>query len=324
MSIAVDKNHFPKVSVIIAIYNTLDYLQKCMDSLLRQTYTNLEIILVDDGSTDGSSILLEKYAELDERICLFKQKNQGQSVARNTGLAQATGDYISFVDSDDWLDESYYEEMVEALQKAAADIAISSTKDHYSEKTIIHTFDDSTSVFAQTPSVCNKVFRRSLVIDEHFRAGIWYEDLHFFHHLLAKKPCITYASHVYYHCHCRSLSTMNNNNAEKNLDILTVFDDLFALYGSTCIEDGKMPKDYAFLLLDTLLITTVMRLQKMDNPHKKEIIEEMIHYLKKRFPTWHRSEAYRTLPRNRRIIAFLNAYVSPNISQLLVELKAKI
>lgn len=97
----------PKVSVVVPIYNTSKYLPKCLDSIINQSYQNLEIILIDDGSTDNSGKIADDYAKKDKRIKVFHQKNAGQSAARNLGLEKATGDYVGFIDSDDRVDKSF-------------------------------------------------------------------------------------------------------------------------------------------------------------------------------------------------------------------------
>ncbi|HBG49140.1 MAG TPA: hypothetical protein DDW90_06490 [Cyanobacteria bacterium UBA9971] len=103
----------PKVSVIIPIYNAENTLEKCLDSIINQTLSDIEIILVDDGSTDKSLEIIQKYEQQDSRIKLIHQKNNGASAARNAGLKIAEGEYISFVDSDDWIDKKMYEELIE-------------------------------------------------------------------------------------------------------------------------------------------------------------------------------------------------------------------
>ena len=102
----------PTVSIIVPIYNVEKYLAKCLDSIVRQTHQNLQIILVDDGSTDGSGNLAEDYALKDPHITVVHQKNQGQSAARNTGLSLATGDFISFIDSDDEVKPTFIEDLL--------------------------------------------------------------------------------------------------------------------------------------------------------------------------------------------------------------------
>ena len=97
----------PKVSIIVPIYNTSNLLSKCINSIIKQTHQNLEIILVDDGSTDNSGSIIDEYAEKDNRIKVIHQKNHGQSNARNTGLKHITGDYIGFIDSDDMIKPNF-------------------------------------------------------------------------------------------------------------------------------------------------------------------------------------------------------------------------
>ena len=104
-----------KISVIVPVYNVEQYLPQCLDSIINQTYKNLEIICVDDGSPDNSGKILDEYAKKDKRIKVIHQENQGVSVARNTGLDNATGKYIGFVDPDDWIEADYYETLTANL-----------------------------------------------------------------------------------------------------------------------------------------------------------------------------------------------------------------
>ena len=113
-----------KVSLIIPVYNTeKQYLQKCLESAIAQTYSNMEIILVDDGSTDGSADLVDEFAGKDHRVLVIHQQNGGESNARNTGLRAACGDYIAFMDCDDFIEPQMYEQLVQALEENDADMA---------------------------------------------------------------------------------------------------------------------------------------------------------------------------------------------------------
>ena len=114
----------PKISVIIPIYNTAAYLPRCLDSILRNTYQSLEIICVNDGSTDDSAVILERYAAADSRIIAVNQENAGVSAARNTGLDMATGDFIAFVDSDDWVHPQYFEVLINVQVASEADVVV--------------------------------------------------------------------------------------------------------------------------------------------------------------------------------------------------------
>lgn len=125
-----------KVSIIIPVYNTKNYLKRCLDSVKNQTYNNLEIICVDDGSTDGSEYIVDEYAKLDDRFIVIHKENGGESSARNAGLQASTGDYIGFMDCDDWIEPDMYEVLVSNIQKYNADISAVSWFKTYDDKEI--------------------------------------------------------------------------------------------------------------------------------------------------------------------------------------------
>lgn len=115
-----------KISVIIPVYNTKKELKRCLDSIAGQTYENLEIICVDDGSSDGSEIMIDKYASKDDRFKVIHQQNGGESNARNTGLKMVTGDVIAFCDCDDWIDKDMYQIMIDIMEKEDLDMVAGS------------------------------------------------------------------------------------------------------------------------------------------------------------------------------------------------------
>ena len=112
-----DIRNMPYVSVIVPVYNTKKYLAECLDSVCTQTYPQLEIIVVDDGSTDDSGVLLREYSQRDNRIRVITQKNQGLSAARNTGLEHSSGEYVVFLDSDDWIDDQTVDKAIQMITK---------------------------------------------------------------------------------------------------------------------------------------------------------------------------------------------------------------
>ena len=124
-----------RLSVIIPVYKVEQYIQECLDSVVKQSYSDLQIIIVDDGSTDTCPVICDKYAEKDHRIEVIHQKNQGLSAARNTGMKYATGDYVLFLDSDDYLELDYCEKMMQVADETGCDIVISEidTVDEYSK-----------------------------------------------------------------------------------------------------------------------------------------------------------------------------------------------
>ncbi|HFU4059843.1 TPA: glycosyltransferase family 2 protein [Streptococcus suis] len=181
----------PLISVIIPIYNVEKYLARCLDSVVNQTHTNLEIILVNDGTPDGSVAIAEAYQEKDKRIKLLHQENAGLSEARNTGIAAATGDYIAFLDSDDWLELDAYEYLLQLLVAHDADISIGGIR--RTERVVSETSSENQvelltqKEYAQRYFkigsqeihyyVWNKLYRRDVVIGVKQPKGLYAEDV---------------------------------------------------------------------------------------------------------------------------------------------------
>lgn len=126
-----------KVSVIVPVYNVEQYVAKCLESVINQTYTNLEIICVDDGSTDNSGNICDEYAQKDSRIKVFHKTNGGLASARNVALSYVTGDYIGFVDSDDWIEPEMYETLVQQIEKNNVDMVCCNYSKVYEDRTVI-------------------------------------------------------------------------------------------------------------------------------------------------------------------------------------------
>lgn len=189
----------PKISVIVPVYNKCEYLEKCLASLCCQTYSNLEIICIDDGSTDGSFDILDRYKKSDDRFIVIRQENCGVSVARNKALSIAQGNYISFIDADDWVFLTLYKTFIEYWMKYQdLDIYVfnassyiegqndlvprvffetSDWSNHLSRYTI-HSFDDCMRPFSRNLSAANKIYRKEF-LNKHnikFPEGLKYED----------------------------------------------------------------------------------------------------------------------------------------------------
>lgn len=128
----------PNISIIVPIYNAEKYMKKCIDSILSQTLENIEIILVNDGSVDNSANIADKYSQLDKRVRVIHQNNSGPSVARNTGISVARGKYIGFVDSDDYIEKTMYEELFKSADKNNVQVAMCSYIENYIYKNESH------------------------------------------------------------------------------------------------------------------------------------------------------------------------------------------
>ncbi len=201
------------ISVIVAVYNIEAYLDRCVRSIVEQTYHNLQIILVDDGATDGSGKLCDAYASKDERIEVVHKKNGGLSDARNAGMKIARGTYIAFVDGDDWIDSQMYETMLGAMVEQKADISIcryrqvypNETIDESSRKAVI--FEDRQALeclieeqdeYQIQNAAWNKLYRRDLLQGQEFPVGKWYEDIVYTAILLSKVKRCVYLDRAFY------------------------------------------------------------------------------------------------------------------------------
>ena len=177
-----------KISVIVPVYNVEKYLSKCIDSILSQTYKNLEIILVDDGSPDSSPKICDKYKERDNRIKVIHKKNGGLASARNAGMDIATGKYIGFVDSDDMIAEDMYEVLLENMIKSNAEIAVCYKTDILENlqtgKGIVEELNKTQALKKMVLGIefgshaCDKLFKREILVsDIRFPEGKTYEEL---------------------------------------------------------------------------------------------------------------------------------------------------
>lgn len=248
-----------KVSVIVPIYNVKEYLKKCLDSLANQTLKDIEVILVDDGSTDGSENICDLYvAKYNNFVCVHK-KNSGQSDARNVGLDLAHGDWIGFVDADDFVDLNYYEEMYNCAISNNSDMVCVNRKvfDEYGNMVYKTDFASNCTYgvenpsdyffdkfFIYTPSVCNKLYKYDIVKNNRFVSTkyIGSEDTLFNFDLINKYGTVSEVIDVYYNSIERKNSTarsyqpldiIRNYNLLRELDKILIGGETLEL--QTCV-----------------------------------------------------------------------------------------
>ncbi len=187
-----------KVSIIIPIYNTEQYLKDCLESVINQTLHDLEIICINDGSTDNSRKILEEYAEKDSRIKIIDKENSGQSSARNIGVKMATGDFIGFIDSDDWIDLNFFEKLYDAAINYNADIACANlvrvykNKQKYYLKNKRYKCSEKPRLkyeYAKLPDNCyvmNRLYNRTKLQKSNvvFEEGVIFEDIEYSHKII--------------------------------------------------------------------------------------------------------------------------------------------
>lgn len=312
-----------KVSVIVPVYNVEKYLRKCLDSLINQTLKNIEIIVVNDGSPDNSQDIIDEYVEKFPKIVKsFIKENGGQGSARNLGLNYATGEYISFVDSDDWFDLNALEEMYNLAHQNGSDIVICDMIDHYEDgSSKKFNCTKYTSIYDVTPSACNKIFKRSVIKDIRFLNGEWYEDFNFTTKIFLTDVKIDTISKCFYHCHARRVSTMNNNNSLKNLDIITVIEDLIEYAKKNNMYDRNI---FSYLIFNHILITSINRVTLQKNKDTKNVLKSLVYYCHKNIYDYKKMEFYKNISKNRKVIAYLNYHNFYNLSKIILKISSKI
>lgn len=218
------------ISIIVPVFNVEAYLSRCLRSICGQTWHHLEIIVVDDGSTDNSLEICHELARQDRRIRLIRQTNQGQSCARNAALQVATGEFIGFVDADDWIEPDMYASLYNLLTRTDADIAVCSYFTEQGDRRRMHPATngeqilDTTSALhklAEDKTIRNylwdKLYRRELFgTDLRFPEGRWFEDIAIMYRLFHRAKRIAVSDKALYHYTIRQGSTMQSlYNAEK-------------------------------------------------------------------------------------------------------------
>lgn len=234
-----------KISVIVAVYNTEKYLDRCIESLLNQTYKNMELVIVEDCSTDSSRKLLKKYKENKNIKVFYNRENRGLSYSRNYGLKKSTGDFIGYIDSDDYVEPDYYEKLMSSIKDNKSDIAICDIKlvDEQTNKIqrckcYANDFDVYSVVnngFAA--SACNKLFKRKNIEKYPFAEGKVNEDIAVVIPTVIQAKKISYADTCYFYVQ-RGGSIQNSKFSDKRFDI---FDGV-----KTTLERIKNEQDYEF------------------------------------------------------------------------------
>ncbi len=258
------------ISVIVAIYNIEAYLEKCIDSIVNQSYSKLEIILVNDGSTDSSGAICQSYAEKDSRIKVINKPNGGLSSARNTGLDCASGDYIAFVDGDDFLDQDMYEQMLKKLDEHQADIVECSYREIYEDCVkettaglgdvlICNNYEALTwqLKWKYFLSVAwNKIYVRELWKDIRFPIGKYHEDEFITYQVFYKAKKLVFYDIVKYNYIKYRNSSITAGFTKKNIDKLEALQEKerFFIQASASSDFSKLLKiAYYWVLFDTII-----------------------------------------------------------------------
>jgi len=209
-----------KISVIVPVYNTAKYLRQCLESLVNQTFSDIEIICVNDGSTDNSAKILEEYPQ----IKVITQENKGLSEARNTGIKIAKGEYIGFVDSDDWVDLDFFEKLYNSITKYDADMACATIKRRIKKYRVRYNEEKSYTDLEEKLKVCglprssyvwNKLYRTSIVKQNLFIKNVYFEDILWTPNVIKQSDKIVTVPYTIYHYRVNSNSIVKKCPSKK-------------------------------------------------------------------------------------------------------------
>lgn len=243
------KSNTPKISIIICAYNREEYLKRCLNSVKNQTLKNIEIICADDGSTDNTLDVFRKYANKDHRFKFFTQKNSGPGVARNKAIKMATGEYIMFLDSDDWIELNTCEDLYKKVKLNDLDILLFLMK-NYSEETgeyyedsyynltpipddfenkVFSHEDISNIIFSISISACQKIYKRSLVKKAHFAEKLLFEDNPFFWGVMLQAKRMSLLKKHFY-LRSRHTSSITSEYDNKYFDVIPISNKVISIF----------------------------------------------------------------------------------------------
>lgn len=262
-----------KVSIIVPVYNVEKYLEKCLDSLINQTLKDIEIICVNDGSTDNSQKILEKYSKKDNRITIINQDNAGLSVARNSGIDIAKGEYIGFVDSDDWVDLNFYEKLYNSAIENDADIAVSSIirwrkynkkyRIKYEDK-IYQSLEEKVSACG-IPRICyvwNKLYKSEILRNKYFTPNVYFEDIIWLPKIIKSSNKLITVSNTNYYYRANNNSIVKKTSKKKQKDNYNAKKIMVKFFSDNNLELSKKERtlvkcSYSFFNIPLLKIKEI-------------------------------------------------------------------
>jgi len=268
----------PRISIIVPVYNVEKYIDECINSIIDQSFKDFELLLIDDGSTDRSGIICDDYSFKDPRIIVIHKENGGQSLARNIGLDNATGDYIGFIDSDDWIHKDMYKLLYDRAIEFDADITACNILSINRDNTqIIFCSDPSDYLYDRdsaekelslnerfTFSPCNKLYKKCLFKNTRFKEGIIFEDEDLLYKIIHQSNIVYYTGIVYYYYRFNDESTTRKPFTLKRIDHFKVKQDMYNFYRENYPQYAD--EVYAELYLTGLVL--FINVQKYYRPKK--------------------------------------------------------
>ena len=306
-----------KISVVIPVYNVERYLDRCLQSVVNQTYTNLQILLVDDGSTDGSGRLAEQWASRDARIVVLHKPNGGLSDARNYAMRYAEGEYWAFVDSDDFIRPQMMEGLLKACLQHEAQIAVCDMEYLYDDgrRDLASGGDVTVGQLRQHPelirinnSACNKLFAASLFDEVRFPKAMWYEDLATVPMLCMRAQRMVKVNEPYYVYYQRSGSIAHSASLKIfhiYEAIQRVIDDIRAHCDNEEMKQQLIAEMQHCYIIHGLDLTT-LRIKDFDRSEDRAgYLAQNMQWLRQVYPQWQNDAVYRSWGWKKKLIAQL-------------------
>lgn len=325
-----------KISVIVPVYNVEKYIDKCLNSLKNQTLKDIEFIIVNDGSTDNSQKIIDKYVKIDNRFKSIKQKNGGQGSARNIGIEIARGEYIAFVDSDDYISEKMFEQMYLSAKTNNSDVVICGDycvnvngkvlrKELLNLNGKVLNKNQMVDVLFDKMAVWNKIYKKTFfnILNVKFREKKWYEDFDFSMKILLSTDKIYVLNECLYYYLQREGSTMNNNNIKKNLEIFEAFDEILSFMKKKSLYDDNICEIEFIALLHIYLATNVRIIcSEVDKKDKIKYINEINQYFYNLFPKYKKNKYIKSkLSIKKKIVMHLLNFKMYSLIKLLFKIK---
>lgn len=282
----------PKVSIIVPVYNVEKYIDKCLSSLVNQTLNDIEIIIVNDGSIDNSEQIILKYKEkYPSKIVYLKKENGGLSDARNFGMPYAKGDYIAFLDSDDYVELDTYEKLYNRAIQTDADMVECDFYWEYSDKKIHDTsanYKDESDMYANARVVAwNKLYKKDLIINSgiKFPKGLRYEDLEFFYKILPQLKKIELINEPLIHYVQRDNSITYVQN-EKTADIFAILDNIINYYKWISLYN-EYNQELEYMYVRILFGSSFKRMLNIkDKETRRKLLMDSYFNAFENFPDW--------------------------------------
>ena len=307
-----------KVSVIVPVYNVEKYLEKCLDSLVNQTLKDIEIIVVNDGSPDNSQNIIDRYSKKYQSIKAYTKLNGGLSDARNYGLTKATGEYIAFLDSDDYVTYDMYEKMYQKAKSGNFDMVVCDLNYVYDDK-IVKAYsnikNDTTNIKKTMlnlyPAAWNKIFKRKLFeYGVKFKKGVWFEDVEFIYRLLPYIKTIG-VIHEHFNQYVQREGSITNTKNEKIYHYIENWNGIIEYFKENDLyEEYKDELEYSYVRY--IYATFIKQVSSFEKEEYLKAVNIAIINVKEHFPKYRFNKYFYTSLKGLYLLLF-----NKNISKLL-------